>query len=348
MIVVEPCAYKAGTRKYAEKICDALKSQEKLEQTFLLKDYPKSKLIFILSFVILYFKIWVKSNRTKCAVLFLSVEPTTFPIINFLFPIKNECYVKIGGYEFRNSNNNSFKNLLVWVRIKLWRLIPKVVKITETQNVADRLKQYCIENIKKYHHPVDNLNRNRSFDPNIQLKTLLYFGHRPPGDKNTLLILELARKRKDYSICIAGYEEDRSVHRSIKSYIHAHQLVNVNYENRVITEMEKNKLFKECKYVLLPYKKMYDGGSGVLFDALKYGRQVVASNVGEFKHLLQDTSLGITFKADNLQSLIKALQTLEKHKTPVDRFKLERKALLRERSFESFVTKLLEEPICQE
>ena len=342
MIVVEPCAYKVGTNLYAKRLCDALRSQQNLTRSIFEVVQPKSKIWFVLRFVVLYLRVWRLQRLHDCEVFFLSVAPTVFPILHYFLPFRHKCFVKVGGYEFRISDTVRLKNWLISLRVLFWRLIPKVIKITETENVEKRLKIFGIKNAVNLFHPVDGEVDQISKSKNCEKQKLLYFGHRPISDKNTQLILDLAKSRPDCQICIAGYEEDLFIDRMIMEYKETHDLKNITYKNQKISEQEKFNLFRECAVVVLPYKEAYDGGSGVFFDALKFGCKVVASNVGEFPALLSDEVLGATFKADDLDSLIKALQNIREKKLHDELYENSRSQIFQNRSFDRFAANILE------
>jgi glycosyltransferase involved in cell wall biosynthesis len=342
MIVVEPCAYKVGTNVYAKRLCDALGSKQKLTRSILDVVQPTSKIWFILRFIILYLRVWRLQRLHDCAVFFLSVEPTAFPILFYFLPFRQKCFVKVGGYEFRISDTVGLKNWLIKLRVLCWRLIPNTIKITETKHVEERLKLIGIKNVVNLFHPVDGEIGETSTGMNLEKPKILYFGHRPINDKNTQLILDLAKFQLDYQIYIAGYEEDLTIDTIITDYIETHDLENITYKNQQVSELEKFNLFKACDVVVLPYKKAYDGGSGVFFDAVKFGCKVVASNVGEFPTLLSDEVLGATFTADDLGSLVEALKKIGEKDVRNELYENSRSQIFQNRSFDKFAAKILE------
>lgn len=343
MIVVEPCAYKTGTRVYAEKLCKALEEQQVKVIGVFEKEQPSTRLSFMFRFFCLYLEVWKLQRRQGCPILFVSVEPTIFPILNLIFPFSSKCYVKFGGYELRKSEISRAKNIIVFVRSILWRIVPNSIKIAETKYVYYLLQSHKIKNVKEIFHPVDY--KTGIFFPNMKKipKKLLYFGHRPLDDKNTKLVLDLARHRPEFEICIAGYEQNLNVHNFILEYLHNYKIKNVSYQNSAVSERQKANLFKECSFVLLPYRRNYDGGSGVLFDALKFGSRVVASNVSEFHDLLAGTGLGVIFEPDDLKSFSEALDLIHKSIISDQEYDDARNMILESRSFGKFVSRLLED-----
>ena len=134
MIVVEPCAYKLGTAIYAENVIRALQEKNIITFSVLVTAQPATRFSFILHFVKLYFKVRSLQRKMDCSILYLSVEPTIFPLLNFFFPIKGTCFVKFGGYELRMPVKRSLKLLLIRIRILLWRTSVNIIKITTRMN----------------------------------------------------------------------------------------------------------------------------------------------------------------------------------------------------------------------
>ncbi|MEI6322430.1 MAG: glycosyltransferase family 4 protein [bacterium] len=62
-------------------------------------------------------------------------------------------------------------------------------------------------------------------------------------------------------------------------------------------------LFDACDAVMLPYERGYTKGSGVLLQACKYGKPVIASDTGHLAEFVSRHSTGLLYKPGNTESL---------------------------------------------
>jgi len=77
--------------------------------------------------------------------------------------------------------------------------------------------------------------------------------------------------------------------------------------DRYITEEEARYYFYAADVLILAYRKDFKGASGVLSTAAQFNLPVIASDVGEIGEAVKDYGLGLTFEAENPQSLRDAI-----------------------------------------
>lgn len=107
----------------------------------------------------------------------------------------------------------------------------------------------------------------------------------------------------NYKVLIAGQFED------IERYKTLIKLANENIEiiNKFLEEKTYRQYIKASKYILLPYKDYYnDVSSGVVYDALFYGKPVIASNVKNFE-FIKEYNLGYLYEESIREVLDKQL-----------------------------------------
>lgn len=63
-----------------------------------------------------------------------------------------------------------------------------------------------------------------------------------------------------------------------------------------------------CNAILLPYKKFFQGESGIMSLACSHGIPLIASNVGKIGKVVEENGLGIVFEPESSLSFKKALQ----------------------------------------
>ena len=93
-------------------------------------------------------------------------------------------------------------------------------------------------------------------------------------------------------LIIAGKETYKGYFESYKKQINKLNLqTNIKLILRFIDLFEMDLVFLAADVVVLPYKKSYQ--SGVIFNAISYGKPVVATNTGSFKETIDEHNLGI-------------------------------------------------------
>lgn len=128
------------------------------------------------------------------------------------------------------------------------------------------------------------------------LDTFLFFGfiHK---QKNTLGAVKSADFH-DKEIIIAGnarVEKDEDYTSKVKK--EAEKRENVDTKIRWIEENEKDELYREADAILLPYSQQ-NSGSGVLSDAISYGRPVVSSDAPIFLEEVKKNKIGVIAGTD--------------------------------------------------
>lgn len=128
---------------------------------------------------------------------------------------------------------------------------------------------------------------------------LLFFGglRRDKGLEILLKALQLS-KQPDYNLVIAGKPHDIS-----QSEIQQYQSTLVN-PNQLIPRLkfipndEIESYFTAVDAVVLPYRKVFKGTSGVLQRAAAAGKPIIATNVGDVGPIVQENKLGIVVEPE--------------------------------------------------
>ena len=142
--------------------------------------------------------------------------------------------------------------------------------------VVIRNDKYKEELIKRYNVKEEKvliLPYYPDFEENTQVEGFLFFG-RIRKYKGIDSMLKIAEQLPNIHFTIAGSsdEECRPIVEKIK------RLENCNVIDREVSDNEMEMLFKQSKSIILPYSSATQ--SGVIIDAYKYGRPVIAFNVG--------------------------------------------------------------------
>jgi glycosyltransferase involved in cell wall biosynthesis len=82
--------------------------------------------------------------------------------------------------------------------------------------------------------------------------------------------------------------------------------------NEFIPEEQVPILFSASNLVCLPYRKTYEGGtSGVLVQAALANRPICAPDMKPFSEVIEKFNVGVTFEAENIQSMLEALTLID-------------------------------------
>lgn len=169
--------------------------------------------------------------------------------------------------------------------------------IVHTRHNRERLEErYGAENISVVPH---GLTSKIQEPENQDVKNVLFFGL-ISGNKNLELVKKVAEQHTDKKFIVAGNGELK---------VDFSGLNNVEVQNSWIPNQKKHELFQWSDAGLLPYKSQ-NSASGVLCDAVSYGKPVVATNLPVFRELVEDTGLGVCSGGEGFSD---ALDSLDKN-----------------------------------
>jgi glycosyltransferase involved in cell wall biosynthesis len=137
---------------------------------------------------------------------------------------------------------------------------------------------------------------------------LLHFGSNH-SDKNFEVIFQAAKDLPEpYTLLFAG--KGNPVHRANNPVMLAKKYglgQNTIIADRYIPEEEMPDYFHAADATLLSYRKHFGRASGVLSTTAQFSLPVIASDVGEIGEAVRNYGLGLTFEAENAQSLREAI-----------------------------------------
>lgn len=150
------------------------------------------------------------------------------------------------------------------------------------------------------------LNFPRSHKAEAPLR-LLFFGIVTKYKGLDLLLDALRNIEFPFSLMIAGHSANATLVADLRSRIALLPEGTVTWRNEFVAEEEIAPLFLDSDAIVLPYRHIDQ--SGVLFQALRFGRPVVAARVGALQHYVSE-SVGETFVAESADALTAALGRL--------------------------------------
>ena len=146
---------------------------------------------------------------------------------------------------------------------------------------------------------------------NIGKEILLYFGEaQPRRGYDTLLKLTCEEKFCFIHCGLSSYPEKYEVDiRELKNYLDSQSLL---FETNAFIQCYQTMqlFFNACKYVVLPYRRHF-GSSGVMLQAVHFGKPVLVSNQGLMAARTQQHHLGLTYYHDDYEDLKEQLKILK-------------------------------------
>jgi glycosyltransferase involved in cell wall biosynthesis len=137
---------------------------------------------------------------------------------------------------------------------------------------------------------------------------LLFFGIVARYKGLDLLLEALKEIDVPFTLMIAGTSTETATLRDIRRRIAEHPAANaIRWRDEFIPEAEISRLFAAADAVVLPYRHIDQ--SGVLFQALRFGVPVIATQVGAFPEYVTE-EIGETCPPENTSALAAALRRL--------------------------------------
>jgi glycosyltransferase involved in cell wall biosynthesis len=141
---------------------------------------------------------------------------------------------------------------------------------------------------------------------------ILYFGARQ-ARRGYDELLHLAHSEKDtvFASCVRGGVGERFVHdvpalrEALAQEGRIHEVETPFLPDNAFTDM----LFSSTSFVLLPYPN-YVGLSGVLLQALSYGKPVAVSDLGYMASLVKRNNIGLCFRNGDRNDFVRVYRTL--------------------------------------
>lgn len=209
-------------------------------------------------------------------------------------------------------------NTLHWfpnnkIKFKIIKLFSKSNKfIVHTQDVKAKLNNIGCKNVNVINYPVkeaESISKNEAQEIlNIQSNKfkLLYFGG-TRIDKGIDILLQSLKKVTNINkilLIIAGKEEEVKREFIIEKL---QEVKDIEYrlDLKYIEEDMVEKYFIASDLVVLPYRKIFNGESGIITEALNNGTPVIAPDIIHFKDKIG--KCGLIYECENINSLSNTL-----------------------------------------
>lgn len=246
-----------------------------------------------------------KLNINKAILLYLDQIIIPIYILQLAVPIKCEI---IGTLHWFPNKNLKIKFLKT--------LSDKGLKIiVHTDDLKKRLAKVGIEDVEIIYYPtletsdIDKVEAKNKLNLSLdeKYKTILYFGETRVDKGLDILLEALENVGSSVNVIIAGQERTFKrdfIEMKISNLLNKNVIINLNY----IRDEELELYFKSSDIVVLPYRKMFNGESGILTEAINNKNVVVLPNIIHFPSIIEKYSNGIIYEAENANDLAEKIQ----------------------------------------
>ncbi len=116
-----------------------------------------------------------------------------------------------------------------------------------------------------------------------------------------ILLHALQKVEQPFFLLVAGKEmsfKKTDIEQMAQAYTDRIKLI-----MKFLSDEEFRMCLSACDFVVLPYRKSFDGASGPLGEGVAYSKTVIASNHGSLGVLVNKNHLGYTFESEDIQQL---------------------------------------------
>lgn len=183
-----------------------------------------------------------------------------------------------------------------------------------TDYIVLRNKTYIQLLADRYGFPVNRIKyselwrRYPEYTPPVHSKRMLFFGRMNPY-KGINNLLEIAKACPDVYFSAIGKVDPQM--ETVVSELSA--LDNVHVETGYVSDADMQKAFVGADWIVLPYNSASQ--SGVIIDAYKYSRPVIAFDVGAISEQIIDGESGFLVPEGNIKAFIKKIKAADEMST---------------------------------
>jgi len=184
--------------------------------------------------------------------------------------------------------------------------------VVHTAKIKRDFEQMGIRNVTHIEYPQFNVleitecdNARKTLGIQTEYPVLLALGGTRTDKGLDILLDALNRVDKRFHLIVAGKEED------IKSDIIETKISGYRDYVTIFLEFLSDEKLSLClnasDFVVLPYRKSFDGASGPLGEGVALGKTVLGANHGSLGELIRENHLGYTFESENVDDLASVL-----------------------------------------
>ena len=185
--------------------------------------------------------------------------------------------------------------------------------IVHTNELKNFLTDRNVKNVRHIEYPNfrkssigDGLTARNELGIHTNAKILLCLGGTRVDKGLDILLKALNDVKIPFFLLIAGAEQEIRkdfIYSSIEPY-----RANAKVILRFLSDRELECCLCAANYIVLPYRKSFDGASGPLAEGVGYGKCIIGPNHGSLGQIIQENHLGYTFQTEDIPSLTQILE----------------------------------------
>lgn len=194
-------------------------------------------------------------------------------------------------------------------KLSIKRIFSKIkLGVVHTECLCMSIKKCGINNVEHVEYPVfgnrieiSSEESRKMLGINSDSPLLVVVGGTQYYKGIDILLKALNNVKHDFCIYICGPERDLSIE-DIKT-------ITKDYSEKVVLNLsmlsdeEYQHALNAADYIVLPYRRVFDGASGPLADSTMYRKVLITSNHGSLVDLVTTNNLGLTFETENIDDL---------------------------------------------
>lgn len=223
------------------------------------------------------------------------------------------------------------------------------VGILHTDKLVDDFKKLEIANVEKIEYPYFGEEEEfsqeyacRALGINADKKPILLAFGGTRYDKGLDILLEaLNWVRVPFYLLIAGYPEMYD-----ETYIREHAagyICQVKYILKYLSKEELSLCFAASDFIVLPYRKTFDGASGPLGEGVAKNKVIIGPNHGSLGTIISQNHLGYLFESENSRDLANTIEKAMQSAFPYDKKYMEYKEAISLNQFIKSYMRIYEE-----
>lgn len=186
--------------------------------------------------------------------------------------------------------------------------------VVHTEFIKEQLKKVGITNVYTIYYPIlkksnfTKVEANKKLDINQDEnnKTILYFGGTRYDKGLDILLDSMEKVKSKINVIIAGQEQTFKkdyIQEKVSKLADKNIFTNLHF----IDDEEVELYFKISDIVVLPYRKMFNGESGILTEAINNKNIVIVPNIIHFPDIVQKYFNGVVYEAESIDDLAKKI-----------------------------------------
>lgn len=221
-----------------------------------------------------------------------------------------QCKVVLTFHQIRNSKLRVFSRKRMFEKVDCG--------VVHTKSILMQLNKDGIKNVKHIEYPyfqsvsqIDQDYAREVLGISKSVPVLLALGGTRYDKGIDLLLKSLNKVKEPFFLLIAGKEQDIKID-EIKAASSGYSQ-NVKMIMKFLTDEEFELCLSASDFVVLPYRKCFDGASGPLGEGVAYGKVIIGANHGSLGQLIEDNHLGYTFESENTEHMASVISAALKN-----------------------------------